>query len=68
VNSFSLELDYDDVPTSSSADSEMELEHFAEGGVFHDFICHAKELHNIYTDMVRKHGYIFNHEQQTLEA
>lgn len=49
------------------ADSEKGLEHFAEG--VYSMISYAMLKNSImHTDMVRKHGYIFNHEQQTLET
>lgn len=49
------------------ADSEKGLEHFVEG--VYSMISYAMLKNSIiHTDMVRKHGYIFNHEQQTLET
>lgn len=49
------------------ADWEKGLEHFVEG--LYSMISYAMLKNSIiHTDMVRKHGYIFNHEQQTLET
>lgn len=49
------------------ADSEEGLEHFVEG--LYSMISYAMLKNSImHTDMVRKHGYIFKREQQTLET
>lgn len=49
------------------ADSEKGLEHFVEG--VYSMISYAMLKNSIiYTDMVRKHGNIFDREQQTLET
>lgn len=49
------------------ADSEEGLEHFVEG--LYSMISYAMLKNSImHTDTVRKHGYIFNREQQTLET
>lgn len=49
------------------ADSERGLEHFVEG--VYSMISYAMLKNSItHTDTVAEHGYIFRHEQQTLET